>query len=114
MEERCETCRFFGPGHSAVVGGFCRRRAPASNEWFPVTRPEQWCGEWEESEERVKAEINEQNKHATGRWLVGLVIDRLREASGLLQSNAFDNSIETIAANLDALIMELEGVLNDR
>jgi len=79
-----------------------------------VTRPEQWCGEWEESEERVKAEINEQNKHATGRWLVGLVIDRLREASGLLQSNAFDNSIETIAANLDALIMELEGVLNDR
>jgi hypothetical protein len=45
--QNCGSCRFW-----FARGDICRRRAPTtdSREWasvWPVTRDDEWCGEWE-------------------------------------------------------------------
>lgn len=60
MGERCENCRFWARAHSAGIG-ICRRyppvvllgtREPLTIETErPLTRPPDWCGEWQERSE---------------------------------------------------------------
>lgn len=44
--QNCRSCRFY-----VEASGICRRRAPLADarEWamWPITREDDWCGEWE-------------------------------------------------------------------
>ncbi len=45
----CQTCRYWAPGD---LSGECRRRTPSvadedGNGYWPVTEPDEWCGEYE-------------------------------------------------------------------
>jgi len=49
-QRQCESCRFwddYGNGET----GECRRRAPRRGQHgdgcWPLTRPSDWCGQWE-------------------------------------------------------------------
>lgn len=56
-EERCETCRFWEVFDSTEPSdGWCRRYPPTvvadhnegnGNADFPITKPGEWCGEWQ-------------------------------------------------------------------
>lgn len=41
----CANCRFFG-GNTGRMNYCCQRRAP-TKDGFPLTMPQDWCGEWE-------------------------------------------------------------------
>jgi hypothetical protein len=55
----CETCKFFEPGPGPTGGSECRRHGPAAlpgqsptgglvfQMFWPPTRPDLWCGEFQ-------------------------------------------------------------------
>lgn len=63
MEELCKNCRFYA---SMGDAGDCHRYPPgvptnnsANNARHPWVRPRDWCGEWQPSEEQLKAQHEE-------------------------------------------------------
>lgn len=62
MEETCETCRFgvynsVTPNHTTLDTVTCHVRSPAGDH-FPTRRPEDWCGEWQESDEDAQQRLD--------------------------------------------------------
>jgi hypothetical protein len=62
MNERCDSCRFWGDVH--VYGedrgsAYCRRHAPRGEQYWATTRPDDWCGEHEPIEGDDEAEEQE-------------------------------------------------------
>lgn len=45
----CAGCFFSSIDHLEPGGLICRRNPPFRDQRFPLTRPEDWCGEWQQS-----------------------------------------------------------------
>ena len=54
MTEKCKKCKFWEKlkGEEEEAEGICHRWPPYANEPFhaflPITKPKQWCGEYQE------------------------------------------------------------------
>lgn len=63
--ETCTFCKFWRLGHSLKFGA-CHHYAPRSGEQRPVTRFDDFCGEWEANAEVREDAITERIKAENG------------------------------------------------
>jgi hypothetical protein len=61
MENKCLRCRLWDQKLNSPSTGLCRKYAPRENyigNW-PDTKKEDWCGEFEQTEEKIIFERNQ-------------------------------------------------------